>query len=90
MRRVCLPPHCDQLNHPIKCASGSVLGWAHLTEIVSQIADLKQRLPGPSALVLNKTGVGAPVADLFLHAGLSPLPICIIGGHCAHWQGRTP
>ena len=33
-----------------------------------------------TALVVDKTGVGAPVVDLFTEAGLEPIPITITAG----------
>jgi hypothetical protein len=34
-----------------------------------------------TALVVDATGVGAPVVDLFRHAGLRPIAVTITGGH---------
>jgi hypothetical protein len=47
---------------------------------------------GDSPLCIDKTGVGAPVVDQFIHKGVIPIrPIIITGGH--HWnyddEGRS-
>ena len=41
-----------------------------------------------SALVIDHTGVGRPVFDLFNRAGLSPIGISITGGNEVHRDGR--
>jgi hypothetical protein len=38
------------------------------------------------ALVVDATGVGAGVVDMFVHAGLSPIPVTIHGGDTVHYQ----
>jgi hypothetical protein len=38
------------------------------------------------ALVVDSTGVGAGVVDMFVHAGLYPIPISIHGGDTVHYQ----
>jgi hypothetical protein len=52
---------------------------------VMQGRELRNRV----RLVLDRTGVGAPVADMFLHAGLRPVPISITGGQRVQHNGRT-
>jgi hypothetical protein len=53
--------------------------------IVAAVAEMLHTPPlagqGVTALALDKTGVGAPVADLFRAAGLAPFEITISGGH---------
>ena len=41
-----------------------------------------------TALVIDRTGVGAPVFDLFEAAGLNPIGINITGGDQVHQDGR--
>ena len=51
------------------------------TTIVSDVADLSRRPPLAEArLVVDKTGVGAGVFDMFIEAGLYPTGIVIHGG----------
>jgi hypothetical protein len=38
------------------------------------------------SLVVDATGVGAGVVDMFVHAGLYPIPISIHGGDTVHYQ----
>jgi hypothetical protein len=61
------------------------------TEIVEETSELlnSRELRGYTRLVLDRTGVGAPVADMFLHAGLHPFPICFTGGNRETTKGRT-
>ncbi len=40
------------------------------------------------ALVIDATGVGRPVTDLFKEAGLRPIPVTITGGDKAHRDGH--
>jgi hypothetical protein len=50
--------------------------------IVDHVADLLASPPlaGDCTLVLDKTGVGAPISDLFVARGLKPVGIVIHGG----------
>ena len=54
------------------------------------IADLLEEpvLKGKSRLVVDGTGVGAPVVDMFLHRGLRPVPIYITGADAISYTGR--
>lgn len=42
----------------------------------------------PIELVLDQTGAGRPVVDLFREAGLNPLAVTITGGDTVSWPGR--
>jgi hypothetical protein len=64
------------------------------TRYPSIVSAIAQRLPAleedgarPS-LVVDKTGVGAPVVDLFEDAGLRPIAITITGGTTPSQDGR--
>ena len=59
--------------------------------IVSRVGEMMQhwKLRDRTRLVLDRTGVGAPVADMFLHAGLQPTPITITSGQRVQFVGRT-
>ena len=58
------------------------------TSIVDDVSDKIRQLAKPSALVIDHTGVGRPVFDLFNRAGLSPIGISITGGNEVHCEGR--
>jgi hypothetical protein len=51
-------------------------------DVVRHVETLMQRAPlkGNCRLVVDATGVGRPVVDMFKEAGLSPKPIWITGG----------
>jgi len=46
-------------------------------------------LEGNAHLVVDATGVGAPVVDLLRQAGLSPVAITITGGDSVHYEERV-
>jgi hypothetical protein len=51
--------------------------------IVTEVAGILARPPlqGDAELVVDQTGCGAPVADLFVHSGLRPVRITITAGN---------
>lgn len=59
-------------------------------DIVESISELlaDPLLAGHSRLVVDGTGVGAPVVDMFLHRGLKPVPIYITGADRISYTGR--
>ena len=56
-------------------------------EVVSRVKTILQKLPG-AALVVDATGVGAPVVDMFDQARLKPVGIYIHGGDKASHDSR--
>jgi hypothetical protein len=60
-------------------------------DIVDQVTALMQATPLRNAtrLVLDRTSVGAPIADMFLRAGLHPIAVNITGGQYPSIKGRT-
>jgi hypothetical protein len=58
--------------------------------IVEDVARLIAAQPHrtETALVIDRTGVGAPVYDLFVAAGLDPIGINITGGDMVHQDGN--
>ena len=48
--------------------------------IVAHVARLLAKLPAGTEMVIDYTGVGRPVFDMFLHAGLSPVGVLITAG----------
>lgn len=63
--------------------------------IVAKVAAMmeKEPLKGTSALVVDATGVGAPVVELLRAAGCNPFPVWITGGDAVSmdWvQARVP
>lgn len=59
--------------------------------IVSKVAAMLHTpaLIHEAALVVDQTGVGAPVVDLFNQAGLGPIGVLIHGGDRASYEGGT-
>jgi hypothetical protein len=59
-------------------------------DIVDSISALlvDSLLAGHSRLVVDGTGVGAPVVDMFLHRGLKPVPVYITGADRISHTGR--
>lgn len=60
-------------------------------QIVSKTTEIMHSpaLAGNAALVVDQTGVGAPVVDLFRQAGLNPVGVLIHGGDKASHEGGT-
>jgi hypothetical protein len=59
-------------------------------KIVEDVVNLMrlQRFPKHTALCIDRTGVGAPVFDMFVAAGLEPIGINITGGDQVHEDGN--
>src|SRR5262249_31526332 len=55
--------------------------------IVSYVGGLLGRLPRGTELILDYTGVGRPVADLFVYSGLVPVCCLSPGGPPTAWEG---
>jgi hypothetical protein len=55
--------------------------------VVDHVARLLARLPGSTELVLDHTGVGRPVFDLFQDAGMSPIGVTITAGDVTTNEG---
>jgi len=56
--------------------------------IVAHVGRLLAKLPEKSELVIDATGVGKPVFDLFVGNGISPIGVTITGGGTETWHGR--
>jgi hypothetical protein len=78
------------LEYHVRHLSRFELGTPY-TEIVMRIGELLngRELRDRTRLVLDRTGVGAPVADMFLHAGQNPFSICFTSGNRETSRGRT-
>jgi hypothetical protein len=57
-------------------------------DVVARIQAILQKLPG-AELVVDATGVGAPVVDMFRQAGLKPIGISLHGGDRATHEGTS-
>jgi len=55
--------------------------------VVNHVGHLIQRLRGPSELVIDYTGVGRPVFDMFQIAGMSPIGVSIVAGDVISSEG---
>jgi len=64
----------------------------HVTDLVRRLRETMDRVhPGRLAVVLDATGAGLPVSDMFRQADLSDarlVPVTITGGDTAHPDGR--
>ena len=57
-------------------------------QIVARVKEIVGKLEG-AVLVVDQTGVGAPVLDMFKQAGLEPIGILIHGGDRVTQEGST-
>ena len=59
--------------------------------VVDRVVTLMQHQPlrGHAELVVDATGVGAPVVDLLEQAGLDPVAVSITGGNTVSQKGRS-
>jgi hypothetical protein len=64
---------------PLKTTYPSVVGY---------VGQLLGRLPHDTELVIDYTGVGRPVVDMFAYSGISPIGCLITGGAAVNWEGN--
>src|SRR5437764_15354755 len=57
--------------------------------IGAQVSRLLTNLPGHPELVIDFTGVGRPVFDMFVYSGISPIGVLISGGTAETRDGPT-
>jgi hypothetical protein len=57
--------------------------------IVAHVGRLLTKLPGHPELVIDFTGVGRPVFDMFVYSGIYPIGVVITGGMTETRDGRT-
>jgi hypothetical protein len=57
--------------------------------IVSHVGRLLAALPGDTELVIDQTGVGGPVGDMFVYSGISPIRVMITAGTAETRDGMT-
>jgi hypothetical protein len=55
--------------------------------VVAHVGNLMQRLRGPSELVIDSTGVGKAIADMFTIAGLPTINVTIVAGEAITSEG---
>jgi hypothetical protein len=63
------------------------LGMAYPT-IVAHVGQLLGKLPAKAELIIDATGVGKPVFDLFVYAGIAPLGVMITAGTAETRSGQ--
>jgi len=56
--------------------------------IVNHVGSLLNKLPGHPELVIDMTGVGRPVFDIFVGNGISPIGVMITAGSSETHEGR--
>jgi hypothetical protein len=57
--------------------------------VISHVGRLMQRLRSSAEIVIDYTGCGRPVFDMFVHAGFSPIGISITAGDTVTNEGGT-
>jgi hypothetical protein len=57
--------------------------------VVAHVGRLLTKLPGHPELVIDFTGVGRPVFDMFVYSGISPTGVLITGGTAETRDGAT-
>ena len=78
-----LPPPIFQVGHLERLPLGTTY-----PAIVAHVSRLLTKLPGHPELVIDFTGVGRPVFDMFVYSGISPIGILITGGTAETCDGR--
>jgi hypothetical protein len=58
--------------------------------IVAHVGRLLTKLPGGPELVIDFTGVGRPIFDMFISSGISPIGVLITGGRISVWNSPRP
>jgi hypothetical protein len=56
-------------------------------DIVVRVKEILNRLPTGAELILDHTGVGRPVSDMFVQEGLTPVCVTITGGDTVNRDG---
>src|SRR5215813_7038573 len=70
-----LPPPIFQVGHLERLPLGT-----SYPGIVAHVGRLMTKLPGRPELVIDYTGVGRPVFDMFVYSGISPVGVVITSG----------
>ena len=78
-----LPPPIFQVGHLERLPLGTTY-----PAIVAHVSRLLTKLPGHPELVIDFTGVGRPVFDMFVYSGISPIGVLISGGTAETRDGR--
>jgi hypothetical protein len=78
------PPAIFQVGHLERLPLGTPY-----PAIVAHVGRLLTKLPGHPELVIDFTGVGRPVFDMFVDAGISPTGVLITGGTAETRDGAT-
>jgi hypothetical protein len=78
------PPQIFQVGHLERVPLGTPYPG-----IVAHVGRLLTKLPDHSELVIDFTGVGRPVFDMFVYSGISPTGVLITGGTAETRDGAT-
>jgi hypothetical protein len=79
-----LPPPIFQVGHLERLPLGT-----SYPGIVAHVGHLLTKLPGHSDLVIDFTGVGRPVFEMFVYSGICPIGVVITGGMTETLDGLT-
>ena len=58
--------------------------------IVAHVGQILAKLPGHPELLIDFTGVGRPVFDMFVYSGIYPIGVIITGGTARDEQWLDP
>jgi hypothetical protein len=78
------PPPIFQVGHLERLPLGTPY-----PAIVAHVGRLLTKLPGHHELVIDFTGVGRPIFDMFVSSGISPIGVLITGGTAETRDGPT-
>jgi hypothetical protein len=81
---ITLPPPVFQVGHLERLPLGTPY-----PAIVAHVGRLLPNLPGRPELIIDFTGVGRPIFDMFVCSGIYPTGVLITGGTTETREGRT-
>jgi hypothetical protein len=58
-------------------------------DIVAHVGRLLRKLPGYPELVIDCTGVGRPIFEMFVYSGISPIGVVITAGNTETRDGMS-
>ena len=79
-----LPPPIFQVGHLERLPLGTPY-----PAIVAHVGRLLTKLPGHPELVIDFTGVGRPIFDMFVYSGIYPIGVIITGSTAETRDGPT-
>jgi len=81
---IALPPPIFQVGHLERVPLGT-----SYPGIVAHVGRLLRKLPGDPELVIDCTGVGRPIFEMFVYSGIFPIGVVITGGNTETRDGKV-